>query len=91
MKVLALGAEQPEFLVEDLGLVDVRTHFEDETGEKTAEVPPPEALAATPLPELLEPLTLDPPTVPDDDTFVGLLGKERNVPKFVKDALRDLF
>jgi hypothetical protein len=35
---------------------------------------------ATPLPELLEPLDLDALTIPDDNRFLDLLARERNLP-----------
>jgi cytosine/adenosine deaminase-related metal-dependent hydrolase len=46
---------------------------------------------ATPLPDLLVPLTLDPLTVADDDRFVETLAKEQNLPKEVADHVPDLF
>jgi hypothetical protein len=47
--------------------------------------------AATPLEDLLVPLTLDPLTVVDDDRFADTLAKEKNLPKEVADHVRDLF
>jgi cytosine/adenosine deaminase-related metal-dependent hydrolase len=79
-----LDAGAAEFLVldhEELGGVDVRPHLPDRHGHYTAE-PTPQMLAApsTPLGDLLEPLTLDPLTAPDDQRFCELLPKERNLP-----------
>jgi len=51
----------------------------------------PAERAATPLSELLIPLTLDPLTVPDDARFVDLLAKEGNLPKEVAAHVTDLF
>ena len=66
---------------DDLAGVDLRPHLPDRHGHYTAE-PSPEMLAApaTPLADLLEPLDLDPLTVPDDHRFLELLAKERNLP-----------
>jgi hypothetical protein len=47
--------------------------------------------AATPLQDLLEPLTLDPLTAADDDRFVDLLARQKNLPKEVADHVADLY
>jgi hypothetical protein len=47
--------------------------------------------AATPLSDLLVPLTLDPLTVFDDDHFVETLTAEKNLPKEVSAHVPDLF
>ena len=47
--------------------------------------------AATPLSDLLVPLTLDPLTVFDDAHFVETLAAEKNLPKEVADHVSDLF
>jgi 5-methylthioadenosine/S-adenosylhomocysteine deaminase len=86
------GAEAPVFLVldhDDLGGVDLRPHLPSRNGDLTA-MPALEA-AATPLQDLLEPLKLDPLTVVDDDRFVELLVKEKNLPKEVSEHVGDLF
>ncbi len=49
-----------------------------------------EAQAARPLSQLLGPLELDPLTVADDETFVERLGKQRNLPDYVKEGLPEL-
>jgi 5-methylthioadenosine/S-adenosylhomocysteine deaminase len=69
--------------------VDQRPHLPGPNGQPTAEVY--SADRATPLPDLLEPLTLDPLTVADDDRFVETLAKEQNLPKEVADHVPDLF
>jgi 5-methylthioadenosine/S-adenosylhomocysteine deaminase len=47
--------------------------------------------AGTPLPDLLVPLDLDPLTVADDDRFVGLLTKEKNLPPEVASHVAELY
>jgi cytosine/adenosine deaminase-related metal-dependent hydrolase len=69
---------------------DVRPHLPGPSGELTAMVDGRMA-AATPLEDLLEPLTLDPLTVADDDRFVDTLAKEKNLPKEVADHVPDLY
>ncbi|HEY7149349.1 MAG TPA: amidohydrolase family protein [Gaiellaceae bacterium] len=69
--------------------VDQRPHLPGPDGEPTAEVDG--TLRATPLPDLLVPLTLDPLTAVDDDRFVKTLAKEQNLPKEVADHVPDLF
>ena len=64
---------------DDLAGVDLRPHLPDRHGDFTAELKPM-AERATPLPELLEPLDLDALTVPDDNRFLDLLARERNLP-----------
>ncbi len=86
------AAAAPVFLVldhDDLGGVDLRPHLPSKDGDLTA-MPTLEA-AGTPLQDLLEPLKLDPLTVEDDDRFVDLLVKEKNLPKEVSDHVGDLF
>jgi 5-methylthioadenosine/S-adenosylhomocysteine deaminase len=68
---------------------DMRPHLPGPNGEPTAMMNG--AVRATPLHELLVPLTLDPLTVDDDDGFVGTLTKEQNLPKEVADHVPDLF
>ena len=69
---------------------DVRPHLPGPGGELTA-MADGRLAAATPLEDLLEPLTLDPLTVADDDRFVDLLAKEKNLPKEVADHVPDLY
>jgi 5-methylthioadenosine/S-adenosylhomocysteine deaminase len=69
--------------------VDLRPHLPGPDGEPTAELNG--AARATPLPDLLVPLTLDPLTVADDSRFVDTLAKEQNLPKEVADHVPDLF
>jgi hypothetical protein len=88
------AAEAPTFLVldhDDLAGVDLRPHLPDAHGKLTAE-PSPEMQAerSTPLGDLLEPLTLDPLTVPDDG-FLELLANERNLPKEIASELPKLY
>jgi 5-methylthioadenosine/S-adenosylhomocysteine deaminase len=69
--------------------VDVRPHLPDRDGNLTAMmdgIP-----RGTPLPDLLEPLELDPLTVFDDDRFVDALSAEKNLPKEVANHVLDLF
>ncbi len=49
------------------------------------------ARAAAPLSTVLEPLELDAMTVADDAKFLEQIGKERNLPGFIKSGLRDLY
>jgi 5-methylthioadenosine/S-adenosylhomocysteine deaminase len=69
--------------------VDIRPHLPGPGGHPTATLDG--AARATPLPDLLVPLTLDPLTVADDDRFVDVLAKEQNLPKEVADHVPDLF
>ena len=69
---------------------DVRPHLPGPGGELTA-MGNGRLAAATPLEDLLEPLTLDPLTVADDDRFVDTLAKEKNLPKEVADHVPDLY
>ena len=69
--------------------VDLRPHLPAPNGEPTAELDG--AARATPLQDLLVPLTLDPLTVVDDSRFVDTLAKEQNLPKEVADHVSDLF
>jgi hypothetical protein len=68
---------------------DVRPHLPGPDGELTAMGNG--AVRATPLPDLLEPLTLDALTVADDDRFVDALTVEQNLPKEVSDHVAELF
>jgi 5-methylthioadenosine/S-adenosylhomocysteine deaminase len=47
--------------------------------------------AGPPLSEILEPLELDPLTVPDDRDFLDLIDEEPNLPAFVAPGLRALY
>ena len=47
--------------------------------------------ASVPLSQLLASVELDPLTVPDDAAFLGRLGRQRNLPDYVKSGLPDLF
>lgn len=69
---------------------DMRPHLPGPRGELTA-MADGRLAAATPLEDLLEPLTLDPLTVVDDDRFVDTLAKEKNLPKEVADHVPDLY
>ena len=64
----------------------------DAHGDFTAE-PATDTVSAraTPLGDLLEPLTLDPLTVVDDARFLELLGKERNLPTEIASAIPGLY
>jgi hypothetical protein len=67
---------------------DLRPHLPGPGGELTAMT---DFAAATPLQDLLEPLTLDPLTAADDDRFVDLLARQKNLPKEVADHVADLY
>jgi 5-methylthioadenosine/S-adenosylhomocysteine deaminase len=91
----ASAAEAPLTLVldhDDLVGVDLRPHLPDATGRYTAE-PSAEMRAerATPLDRLLDPLTLDPLTVVDDDRFLELLARERNLPPELASEIGNLY
>ena len=49
------------------------------------------ARTAEPLSTILEPLELDPLTVADDAKFLEKIGKERNLPGFIKTDLKNLY
>jgi 5-methylthioadenosine/S-adenosylhomocysteine deaminase len=68
---------------------DQRPHLPNRTGDFTAMLN--EAERATPLSDLLIPLTLDPLTVSDDSGFVEALAKQANLPKDVAAHVTDLF
>jgi 5-methylthioadenosine/S-adenosylhomocysteine deaminase len=68
---------------------DQRPHLPNRNGDFTAMLN--EAERATPLSDLLVPLTLDPLTVSDDGHFVDALAKEANLPKEVAAHVADLF
>jgi hypothetical protein len=91
----ATPAETPVFLVldhDDLVGADLRPHLPDASGAPTAEPSPAElAELATPLPDLLEPLELDPLTVVGDNDFVESLADQRNLPDFVAEAVPGLY
>ena len=87
--------QPPVFLVldhDDLANEDLRPHLPDAHGDFTAE-PATDTVSAraTPLGDLLEPLTLDPLTVVDDARFLELLGKERNLPTEIASAIPGLY
>jgi cytosine/adenosine deaminase-related metal-dependent hydrolase len=69
--------------------VDQRPHLPGPDGGLTAMMDG--FAAATPLSDLLVPLTLDPLTVFDDDHFVETLTAEKNLPKEVSAHVPDLF
>jgi 5-methylthioadenosine/S-adenosylhomocysteine deaminase len=71
--------------------VALRPHLPDRDGNLTALLPLDRAMAATPLSQLVEPMDLDPATVPDDDDFLDLIGRERNLPQFIKDGLPEFY
>ncbi len=50
-----------------------------------------QAVSRAALSEIVEPLELDPLTVADDSDFLTILGKERNLPAFIKTGLKDLY
>ena len=68
---------------------DQRPHLPNRNGDFTAMLH--EAERATPLSDLLVPLTLDALTVSDDSGFVDALAKEANLPKEVAAHVTDLF
>lgn len=49
------------------------------------------ARAAAPLSTVLEPLEVDPITVVDDEKFLEQIGREKNLPGFIKSGLRNLY
>jgi cytosine/adenosine deaminase-related metal-dependent hydrolase len=87
------GGTPPMMLVldhdETLG-VDLRPHLPGPDGEPTGELETVMA-AATPLPDLLVPLKLDPLTAVDDSDFATTLAGERNLPREIKAGLREVF
>lgn len=103
-ELLADGLKRLPELAKDLGkpkLVGdgLRLVLDHEDGDNDVELrpqlglngrPPLEA-AATPLPDLLVPLDLDPLTVADDHRFVGLLAKEKNLPPEVAAHVAELY
>jgi 5-methylthioadenosine/S-adenosylhomocysteine deaminase len=80
--VLVLDHDEPDGTAQ-------RPHLPDRNGELTAMLNEPQT--ATPLSELLVPLTLDPLTVSDDSHFVDALAKQANLPKEVAAHVTDLF
>ena len=70
--------------------IDVRPHLPSRNGDLTAAAPQ-EPASATPLADLLVPLTLDALTVADDDRFVDALAKEPNLPTEVAAHVKDLY
>jgi 5-methylthioadenosine/S-adenosylhomocysteine deaminase len=90
----APGTETPMILVldhDDLAGVDLRPHLPDAQGDPTGELSVDRAARATPLPDLLEPLQLDPITVPDDHRFLEALAKEKNLPPDLAAQIPDLY
>ncbi|MGZ4358602.1 MAG: amidohydrolase family protein [Gaiellaceae bacterium] len=88
----APGGPEGVFLVldhEETAGEDMRPHLPDRDGRPTAE--PTLAAAATPLPDLLVPLELDPLTVADDHDFVDTLARERNLPEGVAAGIPGCF
>jgi 5-methylthioadenosine/S-adenosylhomocysteine deaminase len=79
---LVLDHEEPDGM-------DQRPHLPGPGGELTAMLDG--FAAATPLADLLVPLTLDPLTVFDDGHFIDTLAAEKNLPKEVADHVPDLF
>jgi hypothetical protein len=69
---------------DDLGGVSLRPNL---SGAEPAQL----LAAATPLGDLLEPLTLDALTVHDDHRFVELLPKQRNLPPELAAEVASLF
>ena len=80
--LLVLDHEEPDG-------TDQRPHLPNRNGDLTAMLN--EAERATPLSDLLVPLTLDPLTVSDDSGFVDALAKQANLPKEVAAHVTDLF
>jgi 5-methylthioadenosine/S-adenosylhomocysteine deaminase len=80
--LLVLDHDEPDGTAE-------RPHLPNRNGELTAMVN--EGERATPLSDLLVPLTLDPLTVSDDSRFVDALAREANLPKEVAAHVTDLF
>jgi 5-methylthioadenosine/S-adenosylhomocysteine deaminase len=70
--------------------IDIRPHLPSRNGDLTATVSD-DLASATPLSDLLVPLTLDALTVFDDDRFVETLARESNLPTEVAAHVHDLF
>jgi 5-methylthioadenosine/S-adenosylhomocysteine deaminase len=70
--------------------VDLRPHLPGPDGQPTGEFETVMA-AATPLPDLLVPLKLDPLTTVDDSDLAKTLDGERNLPPEIKAGLKELF
>jgi 5-methylthioadenosine/S-adenosylhomocysteine deaminase len=70
--------------------VEIRPHLPSPDGDLTATVSV-DLARATPLSDLLVPLTLDPLTVFDDDRFVDTLAREANLPEEIAAHVRDLY
>jgi hypothetical protein len=49
------------------------------------------AASAKPLSEILEPLKLDPLTVPDDAPWLETIEREQNLPDWMASGLRKLY
>jgi 5-methylthioadenosine/S-adenosylhomocysteine deaminase len=92
-KLAALGEAGVSLVLDhEEGLdFDLRPHLPGPDGEPTAEPQLAPAARATPLENLLVPLTLDPLTVVDDGAFVETLTKERNLPKEVAAGIGGCF
>ena len=90
----AATAEPLFFLVldhDDPPGVALRPHLPDPNGVPTAMVPVDVAAAAVPLSSIVEPMELDPPTVTDDEGFLELIKRERNLPDFIRKGLPELY
>jgi 5-methylthioadenosine/S-adenosylhomocysteine deaminase len=70
--------------------IDIRPHLPSRNGGLTATVSD-DLASATPLSDLLVPLTLDALTVFDDDRFVDTLAKESNLPPEVAAHVKALY
>ena len=49
------------------------------------------AKAGPPLSQILKPISLDPLTVADDDTFLDMINRQPNVPASIRNNLRTLY
>jgi cytosine/adenosine deaminase-related metal-dependent hydrolase len=90
----APGTDSAPFLVldhDDLAGVDLRPHLPDPQGRPTGELEVDRSAKSTPLPDLLEPLQLDPLTVPDDHRFLNALAKEKNLPPDLAAQIPELY
>src|SRR5262249_24533244 len=89
----AVAEQRGPFLVldhEELPGFDLRTHFDDPDALRRARRE--QVLeAGTPLPDLLEPLPLDPLTAVDDEKLVANLKRNPNLPSYVTAKLEQLF
>jgi 5-methylthioadenosine/S-adenosylhomocysteine deaminase len=69
----------------------LRPHLPGPDGRPTAESPLDLTAASEPLSAILGPVELDALTVADDDGFLDLIAKEKNLPEPVRDGLKDLY